>query len=368
MKKRLLMCVALSLAMTSLVTGCGNKQPSIPETEASKFEKIETDLHVGMVTDSGSIDDRSFNQGAWEGIKGAVTHSKYLEPNGNTTADFLTSIANLVDAGYQLIVTPGFTFEEAVHEAQQRYPEVNFLLLDGIPTNTKGQQHIAENTTCIAFTEHEASFLAGVAAAVELKEGEFGFIGGVEVPAVQKLNWGFQQGIAYANANLGTQITIKPEHVIYQGTFNDMAAGQQMASQLYDQGVDVILIAAGGTGVGAITEAKARAAKGDQVWTIGVDVDQYQEGLYENGQSVMLTSAMKYLDEATYTTIRDEVQGNFKGGQSLVFSVANHGVGLPTQNPNLSEETLKTVEAVKKQIQSGAIQVAGSNDQGIWIK
>lgn len=368
MKRSFFRLVISGIMVTSLLVGCGQGASTTKEETSSKFEKLESDLHVGMVTDSGSIDDRSFNQGTWEGISGAVENSRYIQPKGNAEADYITAISNLYDAGYHFIVTPGFTFESAIYEAQTRYPDANFLLLDGVPRSQTGETYIADNTTCISFAEHEAGFLAGVAAAVEIQEGDFAFLGGIEVPAVQKLNWGFQQGVAYANENLGTQIHLGEENIIYQGTFTDMAAGQQIASQLLDRGVDVIFVAAGTTGVGAITEVKSRASKGDKVWTIGVDVDQYEEGIYAEGKSVMLTSAMKYLDQATYSTIKDFTEGKFEGGESMVFSVANDGVGIPVENPNLSEDTMKTVEAIKARIAAGEIVVVGNNDQGKLIK
>lgn len=361
MKKILLLAGILA---ASLVTGCGGSNV----VKTTEMPQLDTNLYVGMVTDSGSIDDRSFNQGTWEGVSSAVRNAKYIQPSGTTTADYVTAISNLYDGGYRFIVTPGYTFEGAVYEAQQKYQDANFLLIDGLPTSANGDSFIGENTTCVSFAEQEASFLAGVAAAVELKEGNFAFLGGVEVPAVQKLNWGFQQGIAYANEHLDTNIKIQKEHVIYQGSFTDMAAGQQIASQLYDKGVKVIMTAAGGTGVGAVTEAKARALKGEDVWTIGVDVDQYNEGIYKEGQSVMLTSAMKYLDRAAYNTIKDFTEGAFNGGQSLVFTAANDGVGIPSENPNLSDETMAIVETVKAKIKSGEIVVADNNDLGNLIK
>ena len=368
MKRSFIKVCLAGIVATSLFVGCGQRTTN--EHSTSKFETLESDVQVGMVTDSGSIDDRSFNQGTWEGVVGAVTeaHSKYIQPKNTTESDFLIAISNLYDAGYQFIVTPGYAFESAIYEAQTRYPDAHFLLLDGLPRNQAGESYIANNTTCISFAEQEASFLAGVAAAVEIKEGDFAFLGGMEVPAVQKLNWGFQQGITYANEHLGTHINLSADNVIYQGTFTDMAAGQQIASQLLDKGVDVILVAAGTTGVGAITEVKARASQGEAVWTIGVDVDQYQEGVYAEGKSVMLTSAMKYLDQATYTTIKAFTEGEFNGGASEVFSIANNGVGIPAENPNLSDETMKVVEDVKAKISAGEIVVAENNDNNTLIK
>ena len=93
---------------------------------------------------------------------------------------------------------------------------------------------------------------------VELQTGELGFIGGMEIPAVQKFNYGFQQGVAYANENYGTNVSLKAENIVYSGSFSDTALGQQLAAQMYDNGVKAIFAAAGGVGTGVITEAKTR--------------------------------------------------------------------------------------------------------------
>lgn len=113
--------------------------------------------------------------------------------------------------------------------------------------------------------------------------------------------------------------------------------------------------------MGVITEAKGRAAKGEDAWVIGVDVDQYMDGIYETGnnKSVILTSAIKYLDQATYDMIKAEVEGKFPGGQTLTFNVNNNGVGIPENNPNLSEETVNAVKQVNEQIKVGNIVVSG---------
>ena len=178
----------------------------------------------------------------------------------------------------------------------------------------------------------------------------------MEIPPVQKFNWGFQQGVAYANKSLGTKITMKPENVIYQGTFSDVAAGQQLAAQMFDRNVKVIFAAAGGVGIGAINEAKARAAKG--VWIVGVDKDQYADGIYSGNKSVILTSALKRVDSAAYDMIKAEKEGKFPGGQTLVFDAKKDGVGIPAVNPNLKPEVAKKVADVLAQLKAGKITVA----------
>jgi len=358
MKKLAYAFVAVALVSLALVS-CG--------TGAAAAGK-----KVGMVTDAGTIDDKSFNQGTWEGILKAGTDlkvdTKYLKPTGTTEADYVKEIGNLYDAGYKFIVTPGFKFETAIFAAQDKYADAKFVLIDGSPNNGAFDktrvEKVGPNTVSVFFAEHQAGFLAGVAAAVQIKEGTFGFVGGMEIPPVQKYNWGFQQGVAYANANLGTKVTIKPENVIYQGTFSDVAAGQQLAAQMYDKGVKVIFAAAGGVGVGVINEAKARAAKG--VWVVGVDVDQFSQGEYETGKSIILTSAMKKVDKSAYDTIKADIDGKFPGGQTLLFDAGNDGVGIPAVNPNLGDAAVKAATDALAKIKDGTIKVAA--EKGTLIK
>ncbi|MBW5445078.1 BMP family ABC transporter substrate-binding protein [Cohnella sp. CFH 77786] len=386
MKKSVVVLAILALVI-SVLAACGKKNneggattpaasspaassPAATES-ASPAPAANTDFSVGMVTDSGTIDDKSFNQGTWEGVQRAAKDlglkDKYLKPTGTTEADYLNQIGNLYDAGFKFIVTPGFKFETAIFAAQDKYKDAKFVLIDGAPHKADDNTPVVKpNTVSIFFAEQESGFLAGVATALQLKEGEAGFIGGMEIPPVQKYNWGFQQGVKYANDNLGTKITIKKENVIYQGTFSDTAAGQQIAAQMYDRGVKVIFAAAGGVGVGAIKEAVTRGNAGKEVWIVGVDVDQYAEGMKKDGKSIILTSAMKKIDQAAYDMVKAETEGKFPGGQTLVFDSKVDGVGLPKDNPNLSQETVAKVNDVLQKLKSGEIKVAA--EQGDLIK
>lgn len=327
----------------------------------------KSNLRVGMVTDAGTIDDKSFNQGTWEGVvkagKDYALDTKYLKPVGTTEADYLKEIGNLVDAGYNFIVCPGFKFESTLFLAQDKYPNVKFVILDGEPHSADYSVfRIEKNVVAVYYAEQESGFLAGFAAALQIKEGSFGFVGGMEIPAVQKFNWGFQQGVNYANKNFNTKIVMKQENNLYQGTFSDVSAGQQIAASMYDRGVNVIFAAAGGVGVGVINEAKNRASAGKNVWVIGVDVDQYPEGLLPSGKSIILTSAMKYLDRASYDMIQAEINGAFPAGQVLRFNASNNGVGIPVENPNLSKSVTDEVAKVFAMIKSGELKVADVGD------
>jgi basic membrane protein A len=342
----------LTLLTAAVLVSCGTETADV--------------LKVGMVTDAGTIDDKSFNQGTWEGILKAATdmgvETQYQKPEGSTEADYLIEIGNLYDAGYNFIVTPGFKFQTAIYKSQADYADAKFVLIDGIPQDEDGNALVGSNTVSIFFAEHESGFIAGVAAALEKPEAEFGFIGGIAIPPVQKFNWGFQQGLAYANENLGTSVTYLAENFVYQGTFDNVPAGAQIAAQMYDKGVDVIFTAAGGVGVGAINEAETRALGGEDIWIIGVDVDQYSDGIYEDDKSIILTSAVKKIDQAAYDMIAAELAGTFPGGETITFDTSNNGVGIPVTNPNLSEATTAKVDEIVAQIIAGSIVV--SDQQG----
>ena len=318
-------------------------------------------LMLGMVTDSGTIDDRSFNQGTYEGVKIAAEElglqCTYLRPSGTTTTDYLTAISDLYDNGYRFIACPGYLFVEAVSQAQEMYPDLMLIIIDDALASG-----IGPNTVAITFKEQEAGFMAGLATALKLQSGDVGFVGGLEIPAVQKFNWGFQQGVAYANEHYGTTIGMDKSNFVYQGSFADLAGGQQLAMAMYDKGVDAIFAAAGGTGVGVINEAKNRRLAGQDVWAVGVDVDQYSVGDMGNGESCILTSAMKDVTGVAYDQAIAAANGTFKGGIHLELGVADGRAGIPASNPNLTPEIEATVAEVAQLIADGTIVVQDTAD------
>lgn len=346
--------VLLLLTVAALAFGAGRGEAA-PDT-----------LRVGMVTDAGTIDDKSFNQGTWEGILRAERdfgiQTRYLRPSGETEADYVAEIVNLYDAGYRFVVTPGFKFETAIYIIQQRYDDMKIVILDGEPRTQDYEYYVGPNTVAIYYAEHESGFLAGLATALQLESGPVGFIGGMEIPPVQKFSWGFQQGVKYANENYGTQVTMARNNFVYQGSFDDVPAGQQLAATMYDRGVKAIFAAAGGVGIGAINEAKARATGGEDVWIVGVDVDQYDDGIYADGKSIILTSAMKEIGNSTYAMIEAELNGEFPGGEVLNFDATNDGIGIPAENPNLSAEVERIVAEVFERMKSGEFVVADVPD------
>ncbi len=321
---------------------------------------------VGMTTDAGTIDDKSFNQGSWEGIKryeeeNGTIEARFVQPAGEAEEDYLSSYANLVDAGYKTIISPGFKFETAVYKAQSLYPDVNFVILDGNPHGGDFVPSIAENTKSIFFADQEAGFYAGVIAALNSETGSVAYIGGSKIPAVQRFGMGYVSGVAYANEVYDTNTLVT--NYIYQGTFTDSAAGKALAGSFYDEGADIVFAAAGAVGTGVIDEAKTRKTNNEDVWVIGVDVDQYDDGLIADGSSVVLTSAIKDLGVATYTSIDEILNNEFPGGQSIILDSTNNGVGIPKENPNLSEENLNYYNETFDAIVAGEVVVPSSVEE-----
>ena len=345
MKKTIALALALLLCFSVFAQGASEAKAETPA------------LKVGMVTDSGTIDDRSFNQGTFEGVQKAAEEfgleCTYLRPSGTTTTDYVTAITDLYDAGYRFIACPGFLFSDAVAQVQEMYDDLMLVIID----DAMSSAGIGPNTVAVVFKEHESGFLAGLATALKLEEGSVGFLGGMEIPSVQKFNWGFQQGVIYANENYGTKITMDPSNFVYSGSFADIALGQQIANTLFSKGVDVVFCAAGTTGVGGLNETKNRALSGENVWAVGVDVDQYYEGDLGNGKSCILTSAMKDVTGVAYDMVKAAVEGKFPGGTLLTLGVADDRAGIPASNPNITPEIEAKVAEVAALIKAGTVVV-----------
>lgn len=235
------------------------------------FVAAEDTYDLALITDIGTIDDKSFNQGAWEGVvayaeANNVTH-KYYKPTEKSTDAYLAAIDLAVNAGAKTIVTPGFLFEEPIYIAQDIYPEVNFILLDGEPHSADYADYRTEkNMMPILYAEQEAGFLAGYAV-VKAGYTKLGFMGGMAVPAVIRYGYGFVQGAEKAAEELGISEITMNYH--YTGGFDATPEAQTLAASWYNDGVEVIF----GCG-GAVGNSVMAAAEAAGKFVVGVDVDQ----------------------------------------------------------------------------------------------
>ncbi len=313
--------------------------------------KKDNNIKVAMVSDIGSIDDKSFNQNTWEGIvkyakENNLPRKNYTFANSPTKEDYIVNLSNFADEHFDLIIACGYYFEKHINIVGSKYPNQNFLLIDAIAKTNK-------NVLSITFNSNEGSFLVGVAAALKANEmglNKVGFLGGVDEYLVQAFEAGFVSGVEAVNPNIKVFIE-------YANDFANPMKGQQIASKMYDKGVNIIFNVAGSTGNGLIKEAKKRAKMGDDVWVIGVDKDQYKEGIYEKEKSVILTSMIKRVDIATYDTIKLVKNGKFKGGHKI-YGLKSKGVSLPSKNPNLKNEWLKVIQKYKDEIINGKIVIS----------
>ncbi|RKD27496.1 nucleoside-binding protein [Caminicella sporogenes DSM 14501] len=348
-KKVLALLLVAMLSLGALV-GCGapaKEQKEEPKNKEEQQASKET-FRVGFVTDTGGIDDRSFNQGTWEGIvkyakeKGWEEGKQYKYIQSNEEADYIPNLSAFGDEKYDLVIASGFLFKDAMKTVAPQYPDSKFALIDEVVEQP--------NVASIVFAEEQGSFLVGVAAAKATKTKKVGFIGGMDFPLIRKFHAGFVAGVKAVDPSI--EVVAQ-----YAGDFGNPGLGQQIASTMYEQGVDVIYHAAGGTGNGVINEAKNRVENGQEVWVIGVDKDQYEDGKLSNGKSVVLTSMMKRVDVAAYNIIEATQKGEFPGGKVTKLTLAENGVGIPEKNPNLSDDIIKTINEYKEKIIKGEIEV-----------
>ncbi|HUX36284.1 MAG TPA: BMP family ABC transporter substrate-binding protein, partial [Rectinemataceae bacterium] len=305
----------------------------------------------------GGIDDKSFNQGTWEGVKAYAaerglkigTDVKYLQSTAD--ADYIPNLSTFADQKMDLIIAPGFLFNEAMLTVAQQYPNQKFMIIDSVVQDKAGKN--VANVANAVFAANEGSFLAGVAAGLKAKADKkdtIGFVGGMQFPLIENFQVGFEQGVkaVFPNAKI---------LVDYTGSFTDAGIGQAMAAKQYNAGADIIYQVAGGSGNGVIKEAKERSAKGDIRWAIGVDKDQYADGVYAPGKSAVLTSMMKRVDVAAKDVSEMTEAGKFPGGTVLVFDLKSKGVGLPAKNPNLSAAIEREIAKYTQLIVTGKLKV-----------
>lgn len=338
----------LAVIMAVLLTGCGGG--SGDKKEASKDGLDACKISVGFVTDMGGIDDRSFNQGSYEGIQRFAKDQKlgdqcikYLE--SKTEADYVTNLSTLSDEGFDLVVAAGYLFVDAMNQVSDQYPDTKYLVIDAAVEK--------DNVQSALFAANETSYLAGVAAAMKAKElgsNDIGFIGGAEGEVIGEFQAGFEQGALAVNPDAKI-------YVDYAGSFDDAGTAQTLAAKQYDAGVKVIFHAAGNAGNGVIKEAQTRTQNDEEVYVVGVDKDQYETGLIEGtDKSVILTSALKRVDEATYQAAQSLLDGNFKAG-IINYTFKEEGIGYPEENPNLDESITTALDKAIEDIKAGTITV-----------
>jgi basic membrane protein A len=359
--KKFLVWAALAavIGTSSLFIACG-KQGNTGAGGAART--AESGVTVRLLTDATGIDDKSFNAAAWRGIlqfygdtwdNTRQRGSSYDVVTAQTQDMYIPNLRQTTDEQYDLIVTTGFTFADSVTEVAGGNPNQKYMIIDV-------DWVILPNVLNVVFAEQEGSYLVGVAAALKaqadgIANPRFGFIGGIPGATITKFEVGFVQGVL--SVIPGAQIL---DYYVNDWGNPDLAKAQ--AKNWYDSGVYAIYSAAGASGNGTIAQAKEYRSQSRNVWAIGVDSDQHDEGLYNATESAVLTSMLKRVETGTLYGLNAVRDGSFRG-EVITLDMKSDGVGYSTTNPALTADLVSRIEEVKAQIISGQIKVAATNGQ-----
>ena len=325
---------ALSTAVimsASMLVGCGNNKSK------------ENTFKIGMVADIGGINDESFNQSAWEGLQKAEKdfgiEVKVIE--SKQASEYLQNMESLLDEDVDMVIGVGYTMKEDIEKQAKNYPDKQFVLID------ETYDSIPENVTPILFRENEAAYLTGLVAGKMTENNNVGFIGGIQTPVISRFEYGYKAGVKEANKDCNVNVQ-------YAGTFSDAAKGKSIANQMYGNGSDIILAAAGGTGLGSIESAKEQ-----NKYAIGVDRDQS-----DLAPKNVLTSALKKVNVGVYDTVKEFIEGKLKGGQEKVYGLKEDGVGIPETTKNLvPQEIIDYVNSMIEKIKNDEIKVPVNEEE-----
>jgi basic membrane protein A len=353
MKKKLLALLMATVMVASLTACSSKKDASDTKTEATETPSdaaatddaaaddtaSKSDFVISMVTDTGGVNDQSFNQSAWEGLQ-AFSEStgakiSYLESKQET--DYASNLDKCVDDGSNLVWGIGFAMSEALTTAASTNPDVHFAIID----NAYGDA-TPSNVTGVMFRAQEPSFLVGYIAGKTTTTGKVGFVGGMTSDIIDQFEYGYRAGVDYAAKELGKEITVD---VQYAESFTDSAKGKAIATKMFSDGCDIVFHAAGGVGVGVI-----EAAKEADKFAIGVDRDQ----AYLAPDNV-LTSALKLVNTAIQLVSEKAANGEEIGGQTFTYGLTEDAVGIPTENKNMDPAVYEAAMKVQDEIKGGTI-------------
>ena len=354
MKKFLAM--VLTAAMAFSLAACGGSNAS---SAASQGSASGSKTDVAFVTDVGNIDDQSFNQYTWQGVKDFCTannlNANYYRPTEDSDSARLEQMDNAVNDGAKAIVVAGYLFGSSIAEAQAKYPDVEFLALD-VSAFDLGDSTAAANTALITYREEQAGYLAGYAAVYDGYK-KLGFLGGMAVPAVIRYGYGFVQGAEAAAKEIGaTDVSI---NYWYSGDFKATDEVKTKMDSWYSAGTEVVFACGGPVCTSCDAAAKANGGK-----MIGVDVDQ-------SGQfDTVVTSAMKALANSVNLALTDSMNNGWKfteayAGKETVLGAAEDCVGLPMETSKFTKFTKEQYDALYKSIVDGSLVIDASFDADV---
>ncbi|NIZ46628.1 BMP family ABC transporter substrate-binding protein [Entomospira nematocerorum] len=335
-----------------LLIGCKKESGDVHSSTAS--HKNPSVIHI---TEAGGVDDNSFNASTWRGInqfyegKSASQGKDFSYITTPTLAQMEENLLLATDKEPTLIIAAGFNFIHPLEKVARQHPEQYYMLIDG------PEFHQLTNVKSAYFADEQSAFLVGALAALKSQEDGienpvFGFIGGMPGGVITRFEMGYLQGIKHI---LGENARIVS---YYADDWANPAKAKTVTQKWLNQYPELYAIfsAAGPTGNGTIAQVKEAYNK-RTVWAIGVDSDQYQEGLVSDGQSVVLTSAMKNADNAVYQTLVELESGHFAMGQYR-YDLSNGGVGFSRTNAGaISEDILEQMHLIEESIIAGDIPV-----------
>jgi basic membrane protein A and related proteins len=331
----LLLAVALAVAATAVVAGLA----ASPDSEAARDA---TPARVGLVSDVGRFNDRSFNQSALEGLQRAEDELGITgrPVESRQTSDYVPNLGSLAREGFDLTIGVGFLLAEAVNTAAKRYTDSNFAIIDysvNAPPFAKNP-----NVQGLTFATNENSYMIGcLAALMAQKQGGrqvISAVGGIKLPTVDIFIAGYRAGARQCVPS--TQVLVG-----YSQDFVAQDKCKEIALNQIAQGSQVIFQVAGGCGLGALDAAKQR-----DKWGIGVDRDQSSLGPH------ILTSAVKRVDQSVFLASKSVVDGEFKGGTDAVFDLENEGVAIGKISPEVPQEFIDRMNEIKEQLISGELE------------
>jgi basic membrane protein A len=329
----------LATVVLSLAACGGADNESGPEQTNTQQQGGEA-LRVGLVTDVGQLNDRGFNQLAFEGLKRAErelgVEGRVLESASD--AEYVPNHSSLAEQGYDIVIGVGFAQGEAVAEVAKQYPDTKFVIIDVDQASLPGKP---ANVVGLLFKEQEVGYLAGYLAALTAKREPgnhvISSVGGMKEPPVDRFIAGYQAGADAAVPG----ITVLNG---YSQDWDDLSKCKEVALDQIAKGSRIVFQVAGGCGLGALDAAKEKG-----VWGIGVDADQSFFG------PQVLTSAVKRVDQAVFLTIKSVMDGSWQGGRNSVFGLADDGVGLGKISSKAAPEDVAAVDRVRKDIVSGRV-------------
>jgi len=328
MKKLFFIFLAVALFSTGALFADGK-----PEDEGAKVK-------VGLVTDVGKVDDKTFNQFAYEGMMKAAKDfgfkADYIETQQPT--DYEKNIQTFAEEGYDMIITVGFMITDATLKMAAEYPDIKFAGVDQFYGEPR------DNTMGLLFAEDQSGFVAGALAALMSETGVIGIVAGMEIPPVIKFRKGYENGAAYINPDIKVL-------GVYIDSFTAPDRGKAAAEAQIADGADVIFGAGGPTGSGGIVAAMEKG-----VYGIGVDQDEYYTTMGGGPAPYLLSSAMKRVDNAVYSAIEAFADDSFEGG--LWFGTAsNEGIGYaPFHDTKVPARVKAKLDAILKKLADGSLE------------